>query len=66
LVEIWSDKSLRSTAARLQAAANSGEILVSRRVQDLTKEHLPMAESRVLTLKGKSEAEHVVALRADP
>jgi len=51
-----------NTAARLQAAADSGEILLSRRVHELAEEDLSMAESRVLTLKGKSEPEHVVAL----
>jgi adenylate cyclase len=55
-----------NTAARLQAAANSGEILISRRVQALTEDELPRAELRVLTLKGKTEAEHVVALKAEP
>jgi adenylate cyclase len=51
-----------NTAARLQAAADSGEILISSRVQDLTEERLADGEPRVLTLKGKSEPERVLAL----
>ena len=52
-----------NTAARLQAAAARGEIVLSRRVEALAEGDLTGAESRVLTLKGKSDAEPVLALR---
>jgi adenylate cyclase len=53
-----------NTAARLQAAAATGEILISRRVLDVTGGHLAGAQSRVLELKGKREPEHVVVLNS--
>jgi adenylate cyclase len=43
-----------NTAARLQAAAASGEIVMSKRVYDRAGEHAAGAEPRGLTLKGKS------------
>jgi adenylate cyclase len=52
-----------NTAARLQAAAAGGEIVLSQRVRDLSREELAGAESRVLDLKGKSRPERVFALR---
>jgi adenylate cyclase len=52
-----------NTAARLQAAAGSGEIVLSRRVKDLSDDGLTDVETRVLRLKGKSDVEHVLALR---
>jgi len=51
-----------NTAARLQSAAATGEILISRRVLEVTGDALPGAEPRALELKGKSELEHVVVL----
>jgi len=51
-----------NTAARLQAAAASGEILVSRRVYDVAAGDLAGAQPRVLELKGKSDAEPVLAI----
>jgi adenylate cyclase len=55
-----------NTAARLQAAAGSGEIVLTRRVMDLSDSGLADAETRVLDLKGKSDVEHVLALRPKP
>jgi adenylate cyclase len=52
-----------NTAARLQGAAASDEILVSTRVRDVAPAELAGAETRVLKLKGKSDDEHVLALR---
>ena len=52
-----------NTAARLQSAAGSEEILVSRRVRDCAPGELSGAEVRVLRLKGKTDDEHVLALR---
>jgi adenylate cyclase len=49
-----------NTASRLQAAAATGEIVISQRVQRVAD--VPRAEPRVLELKGKREAEHVVVL----
>ena len=43
-----------NTAARLQAAAAGGEIVVSRRVVALVGDDVASAEPRTLTLKGKS------------
>ena len=51
-----------NTAARLQSAAASNEILVSTRVRDVAAADLAGAEVRVLKLKGKSDDEHVLAL----
>jgi adenylate cyclase len=53
-----------NTAARLQSAAASEEILVSTRVRDFAASDLAGAEARVLRLKGKSDDEHVLALKA--
>ena len=55
-----------NTCARLQAAAGAGEIVASRRVASRTGGQLDGAEPRVLTLKGKSEPEHVLALTPAP
>jgi adenylate cyclase len=52
-----------NTAARLQAAAASGEILISSRVQERTGERVTGAEERKLSLKGKSEPETVIVIR---
>jgi adenylate cyclase len=52
-----------NTAARLQAAAASGEILISSRVQERTGERVTGAEERKLSLKGKSEPEMVIVIR---
>jgi adenylate cyclase len=52
-----------NTAARLQSAAASDEILVSTRVRDVAPAELAGAETRVLKLKGKSDDAHVLALR---
>jgi adenylate cyclase len=49
-----------NTAARLQAAAASGEILISSRVEGRASEQLAGAEERRLSLKGKSEPETVL------
>ena len=46
-----------NTAARLQAAAASGETVMSSRVHDRAGEHAVGAEPRELALKGKSEPE---------
>ena len=51
-----------NTAARLQAAAGSGEIVMSSRVQSRAGDRAGDAEQRVLSLKGKSETE-VVSVR---
>jgi adenylate cyclase len=51
-----------NTAARLQAAAASGEILMSRRVHDRAGEHAAGAAPRELALKGKSEPEIAMVL----
>ncbi len=52
-----------NTAARLQGAAASGEILLSRRVHDVARCDMTVAEARTLSLKGKSASEPVLALR---
>jgi adenylate cyclase len=54
-----------NTAARLQAAAASGEIVMSLRVSDRGGDHVAGAESRELSLKGKSEPERVMVRRVD-
>jgi adenylate cyclase len=51
-----------NTAARLQAAAASDEVLISRRVCDVSPGELAGAEPRVLHLKGKSDDEDVLVL----
>jgi adenylate cyclase len=52
-----------NTAARLQAAAGSGEIVMSRRVCDRVGNGTVAGESRELSLKGKSEPEPAVVAR---
>jgi adenylate cyclase len=54
-----------NTAARLQAAAASGEIVMSSRVHDRTGEQMTGVEKRELTLKGKSEPEMAMISRID-
>jgi adenylate cyclase len=54
-----------NTAARLQAAAGSGEIVMSSRVHDRAGELAPAAEPRELSLKGKSEPEIAMICRVD-
>ena len=44
-----------NTAARLQASAQSGEVLMSEAVYERVAHRFPQAERRTLTLKGKSE-----------
>ncbi len=54
-----------NTGARLQAAARSGEIVMSTRVHDRAGEHAAGVERRELVLKGKGEPEvAMVASRA--
>lgn len=55
-----------NTAARLQAAAASGEIVMSSRVHDRAGEQATGAETRELALKGKSEPEIAMVSRVDP
>ncbi len=52
-----------NTAARLQAAAAGGEIVMSRAVHDRAPDDAPDGETRQLSLKGKSEPEAVVVCR---
>ncbi len=54
-----------NTAARLQAAAASGEIVLSDRVYHRAGEHAAGAERRELSIKGKSESEIVMVRRID-
>lgn len=54
-----------NTAARLQAAAASGEILMSSRVHDRAGELAATAEPRELTMKGKSEPEIAMVSHVD-
>jgi adenylate cyclase len=54
-----------NTAARLQAAAASGELVMSGRVYDRAGEHAMGAEARELVLKGKSEPEIAMVSRFD-
>src|SRR5207248_11777362 len=49
-----------NTAARLQAAAASGEIVMSERIHDLAGEHAEGFEPRELVLRGKREPESVM------
>jgi adenylate cyclase len=53
-----------NTAARLQAAAASGEIVVSSRVIEAAAINTREAEARSLSLKGKSDAQQVFAFKA--
>ena len=55
-----------NTAARLQAAAASGEIVMSRRVHDRAGGHAGGDEMRELELKGKSQPEVAMVSRFDP
>jgi adenylate cyclase len=55
-----------NTAARLQAAAASGEIVMSSRVHDRAGEQVAGAEMRELELKGKSELETAMVSRFEP
>ena len=52
-----------NTAARLQAVAGSGEILISGRVHERAPDRAPGAERRELELKGKSEPEVAMVCR---
>ncbi len=52
-----------NTAARLQAAAAGGEIVMSRAVHDRAPDDALDGETRQLSLKGKSEPEAVVVCR---
>lgn len=54
-----------NTAARLQAAAASGEIVISRRLYNRAGVQTAGAERRELSLKGKSESEIVMVRRID-
>lgn len=55
-----------NTAARLQAAAASGEIVMSGRVHERAGGDAVGAERRELTLKGKSQPEIAIVRRIDP
>lgn len=55
-----------NTAARLQAAAASGEIVMSSRVYDRAGGQAGGAETRELSLKGKSRPELAMVSRFDP
>jgi adenylate cyclase len=55
-----------NTAARLQAAAASGEIVMSRRVHDRAGGLARGAEMRELALKGKSQPEVAMVSRFNP
>ncbi len=52
-----------NTAARLQAAAASGEIVMSKRVHDRAGEHAAGAQPRDLALKGKEQSEIAMVRR---
>ena len=54
-----------NTAARLQAAAASGEIVISKRVNHIAGGQAVHASARELTLKGKSESETAFVERVD-
>jgi class 3 adenylate cyclase len=54
-----------NTAARLQAAAASGEIVMSSRVHDRAGGQARGAETRTLALKGKSQPEVAMVSRFD-
>jgi adenylate cyclase len=53
-----------NTAARLQEAAASGEIVASSRIIEATGTETLEAETRSLTLKGKTDAQRVFAFKA--
>jgi adenylate cyclase len=53
-----------NTAARLQAAAAGGEVVMSSRVHGRAGEHAAGAERRELSLKGKSEPEIAMVRRS--
>ena len=53
-----------NTAARLQAAAAGGEIVMSQAVHDRAGDDAVDGELRQLSLKGKSQPEAVVVCRA--
>jgi adenylate cyclase len=55
-----------NTAARLQAAAASGEIVMSSRVHDRSGRQATDAEARELSLKGKSAPEIAMVSRCGP
>jgi adenylate cyclase len=55
-----------NTAARLQAAAGSGEVVMSSRVHRRLGERVAGVEARELDLKGKSEPEHALVSRFTP
>ncbi len=55
-----------NTAARLQGAAASGEIVMSGRVRDRAGEQAVGAEPRALSLKGKSDPEIALVRRLEP
>ena len=55
-----------NTAARLQAAAASGEIVMSSRVHERAGGHARGEEMRELELKGKSQPEMAIVSRFDP
>jgi len=55
-----------NTAARLQAAAASGESVMSTRVHDRAGAEARGGEMRELALKGKSQPEVVIVSRLDP
>ncbi|HSO99466.1 MAG TPA: adenylate/guanylate cyclase domain-containing protein [Solirubrobacteraceae bacterium] len=54
-----------NTAARLQSAAASGEVILSGRVMSINPTGLRHADPRSLVLKGKSQPEHAFALTVD-
>jgi adenylate cyclase len=54
-----------NTAARLQSAAASGEIVISRRVQQRAGERIGAVTARELTIKGKSAPETAMVARLD-
>jgi adenylate cyclase len=55
-----------NTAARLQAAAASGEIVISRRVQERAGERLGDVTARELSIKGKTAPEIAMVARLSP
>lgn len=54
-----------NTAARLQAAAASGEVVMSSRAYERAAEHAVEAQPRELSLKGKSVPEVAMVVRAE-
>jgi adenylate cyclase len=54
-----------NTAARLQAAAAGGEVVISGRVHDRAGDHASGTERRELALKGKSQPEVAMVSRVD-